>query len=44
MIHFLDKTTDWLDKENANVINPDVRKVFDVILHGKVLVNPGETY
>lgn len=39
-----DKTTDWLDKENANAIHLDISKVFGVIPHGKLLVNLGKTY
>lgn len=41
---FFDKTTDRLDKENSNAIHLDINKVFDVIPHGKILVNLGKAY
>lgn len=44
MMPFFDKTTDRLDKEDSNAIHLDINKVFDVIPHGKILVNLGKTY
>lgn len=41
---FFDKTTDRLDKENSNANYLDINKVFDVIPHGKILLNLGKTY
>lgn len=42
MTTFFDKTTNWLDTENANAIRVDISKVFDVIPYGKLLVNLGK--